>query len=63
MNVDTKKLQESLDYINSINQCDLDDITWNGRKSDDLAINIKAERFKFMGLDNIDFARFNGIVD
>ena len=63
MNVDVKKLQDALDYIKAINECDLNEILWDGNKSSEVAINVTVEDFKFMGLNNVNFAEFNEITN
>lgn len=63
MNVDVTKLQDALDYIKTINRCDLIDILWDGNKSSEVAINVTVEYFKFMGLNNVTFAELNEIIN
>ncbi len=63
MNVSTEKLQEALDYIREINSHELSDLTWDGKTSNDIAVNISAEDFQYVGLNNVSFAEFNYLVD
>lgn len=63
MNVDVKKLQEALDYIKAINECNLDELFWGGYKSSEVAINVSLEDFKFMGLSNLYFAQLNDLIN
>lgn len=63
MIVDLVKLQEALDYIQAINKADLKDIVWGNTPSNEIASEISVDKFKFMGLNNIEFADINGVIN
>lgn len=62
VNIDSKKLQESLDYIKKVNGVDLNEIEIDGVKLIDIVGKDAIDDWRFVGLSNCSFFEFNDSV-